>query len=145
MARDSSGTDAAEYRFWIDEHIRFADLDLLGHVNNKAFLTYAESGRAAFMMHTGLWIPHGKRQNVLAHLEMDYRRELHYPGEVRVGIRVVKIGTTSLTLGVGLFAADYCAATLTTVTVQIDADSGKKVPLDEDDRARLAPYGLAHV
>jgi acyl-CoA thioester hydrolase len=37
--------DPASYRFWVTEHIRFADLDLLGHVNNVAFTVYAESCR----------------------------------------------------------------------------------------------------
>lgn len=128
------------YRFWITEHIRFADLDLLGHVNNKAFLTYAESARAAFLRETGLWVPQAPRQNVLARLEIDYRRELHYPGELRVGVRVLDIGRTSFRLGIGVFDGEHCAATITTVLVRIDVATRAAVALDNDERERLAFY-----
>ncbi len=139
----SAATEAASYRYWVDEHIRFADLDLLGHVNNKAFTVYAESGRAAFLIETGLWVPHAPRQNVLARLEIDYRRELHYPGTVRVGVRVLGIGRSSFTLGLGLFDGDACAAVAVTVLVRIDSSSRAAVALDADERARLAPYMAA--
>jgi len=135
-----SATDPAAYHFWVEEHIRFADLDLLGHVNNKAFTVYAESGRAAFLLKTGLWVPHAPRQNVLARLEIDYRRELHYPGTVRVGVRVLSIGRSSFTLGLGLFDGDACAAVAVTVLVRIDSSSRASVALDADERACLTPY-----
>lgn len=140
MNTPTLSTDPAAYRYWITERIRFADLDMLGHVNNKAFLTYAESGRAAFLGHSGLWVPHGPQQNVIARLEIDYRRELHYPGEVRVGVQVLKIGTTSFTLGLGLFDGEQCAATVLTVLVRIDTASRAPVALGEAERALLAPY-----
>ncbi|MES1263626.1 MAG: acyl-CoA thioesterase, partial [Peristeroidobacter soli] len=77
----ADATSPASYQFWVTEHIRFADLDLLGHVNNVAFTVYAESSRAAFMHQTGFWVPGAMRQNVIVRLELDYRRELLYPGE----------------------------------------------------------------
>jgi len=40
---------------------------------------------------------------VVAHLEIDYRGELHYPGEVRIGLRVLRVGSSSFTMGQGCF------------------------------------------
>lgn len=133
-------TDADAYKFWATEHIRFADLDVLGHVNNIAFTIYAESGRAAFLRETGLWTPHGDRQNVIARIELDYRRELHYPGEVRVGLRVLRIGSSSFTVGIGIFDGSACAATAQAVLVRIDRASRKSIALNDAERARLQPY-----
>lgn len=135
-----AATDAAAYRFWATEHIRFADLDVLGHVNNIAFTIYAESGRAAFLSKTGLWTPHGDRQNVIARIEMDYRCELHYPGEVRVGLRVLKLGRSSFTVGIGLFDGELCAATAQAVLVRIDRISRKAIELNAEERNSLQPY-----
>lgn len=135
-----AATDAAAYKFWTTEHIRFADLDVLGHVNNIAFTIYAESGRAAFLRETGLWTPQGDRQNVIARIELDYRRELHYPGEVRVGLNVLKLGRSSYTVGIGIFDGDQCAATAQAVLVRIDRISRKAIELDAAERARLQPY-----
>lgn len=140
IAGHPPATHADSYRFWIDERIRFADLDLLGHVNNVAFTVYAESGRAAFLRSVGLWTPQGPRQNVIARLELDYLRELNYPGELRVGVRVLKLGRSSFTLGLGLFDGAACAATAVTVLARIDRQSRRAVPLDEAERSGLRPY-----
>ena len=139
-AKTPAATDAATYKFWTTEHIRFADLDVLGHVNNIAFTVYAESGRAAFLRETGLWTPQGDRLNVLARIELDYRRELHYPGEVRVGLRVIKLGRSSYTMGIGIFDSDQCAATAQAVLVRIDRVSRKAIELNAEERSALAPY-----
>lgn len=129
-----------DYRYWIVERIRFADLDLLGHVNNKSFLTYAESVRAAFLHATGLWRIDGPQHNVLAGLSIDYRRELHWPGEVEVGLRVDSIGRSSIGFGIGLFGTEGCAATVTATLVRIDVETRRPVPLDPSMRAVLTPY-----
>ncbi|SFF57151.1 acyl-CoA thioester hydrolase [Fontimonas thermophila] len=128
------------YGFWTEERVRFADLDLLGHVNNKAFMTYAESGRVAFLQATGLWQRDAQRQNVVARIELDYLRELHYPNALRIGVRVLRIGRSAFTLGLGMFANGSCVATAVTVLVRIDMHTRRAVALDEDEIARLRPY-----
>jgi acyl-CoA thioester hydrolase len=133
-------TDPAAYKFWVTEQIRFADLDFLGHVNNVAFTVYAESARAAFMHQTGFWVPGARRQNVIARIELDYLRELLYPGEVRVGLRVLKIGRSSFTLGLGLFDREHCAATAVAVIVRTDNETRRSTPLNDEERAWLQPY-----
>lgn len=135
-------TDTEAYRFWVEEHVRFADLDMLGHVNNKAFLTYAESGRVGFLSETRMWVPGAARQNVVGRVEIDYRQELHFPAPVRIGVRVLEIGRSSFRLGLGIFGPKGCVATVVTVMVRIDTQSRAPVMLDDEERARLQPYGL---
>ena len=132
-------TSTAAYRLWVDERVRFADLDPLGHANNKAFLTYAESGRAGFLFKTGLWELNGRR-NVVARVEIDYLGELLYPAELRVGVRVLAVGRSSFTLGIGIFSGETCAAVAVTVLVRIDGKTRTKVALDDEERARLEAY-----
>ena len=45
--------DPASYRFWIEDHVRFADLDPLGHCNNAAISTFFESSRVALFAAAG--------------------------------------------------------------------------------------------
>jgi acyl-CoA thioester hydrolase len=138
---DGSPQLAGSYRFWTREHVRFDDLDMLGHANNKAFTTYAESGRAAFLREIGLsWGPQVERQSVIVHLELDYHGELHYPAELRVGVNVRHIGRTSFTLGFGIFEGERCVASGKTVFVRIDAKSRKPVALDQIERGCLLPH-----
>ncbi len=41
-------TDRSIYPHWAQDHVRFQDLDRLGHVNNIAFCVYSETGRVKF-------------------------------------------------------------------------------------------------
>lgn len=135
-----AAADERGYRFWADERVRFADLDLLGHVNNKAYFTFAESARVVFLSQTGLWKPGDLRQNVIRRAGLDYLRELHFPADVKVGLRVLSMGRTSFTLGLGMFSGGHCVATAETVLVRIDTASRKPVELNEEERASLQPY-----
>jgi acyl-CoA thioester hydrolase len=128
----NDATDPAAYKFWTTEHVRFADLDMLGHVNNKAFFTFAESGRVAFLSQSKMWMPGAVRQNVIRKAELEYLRELHYPAEVRVGLRVLKLGSTSFTLGIGMFSGEHCVATAQTVLVRIDTQTRAPVALNDE-------------
>lgn len=127
----------ASYPYWTREHVRFADLDMQGHVNNVAFAVYAESGRAAFLREIALWVPHAERYSVIVKLEVNYRRELMYPCDIRVGVRVTQIGRSSFTVGVGLFDGEHCAATIDTVHVRMTQATRTSVPLNDDERAQL--------
>ena len=140
MPLGTEGTRPQDYRYWADERVRFYDLDLMGHVNNVAYTIYAESGRAAFLRHIGFWTETGARQNVIARLEIDYRQELKYPNELRVGINVQRMGGSSFVLGVGIFAGDSCVATARATLVRFDGQTRKALALTEDERATLAPY-----
>ena len=136
----ADGTRIADYRYWVDERVRFNDLDMLGHVNNIAYLVYVETGRATFLRSLGMFDIGARRQSVIVRFETDYRRELGYPADVRVGVRVSGIGRTSFRLGVGIFDGEVCVATATNVIVRWDRDLHQAIPLDDADRAALSAH-----
>lgn len=137
---DPAAFDEASYGFWIREHVRFADLDFMGHVNNLAHAVYAESGRYAFLIHLGL-VDHGSnRQTVLGHLEIDYKRELLYPNELRVGSCVTGIGRTSFTVQSGVFDSEGGATVVTAVSVRWDRETRKPIPLNDEELTALRGY-----
>jgi acyl-CoA thioester hydrolase len=124
-------TQRAAYTYFEVEKIRFSDTDMIGHVNNVAFAALLESGRTAFAHE--LLFPHVPRGVlvVMARVEIDYRRELHWPAAVDIGSRVVAIGRTSYVIGQGIFLQDKCVVTGRTTLVMIDRESRKPVPLPE--------------
>ena len=135
-----SAKDPEAYSFWTEERVRFADLDVLGHVNNKAYFTFSESGRVVFLTATGLWKQGAQRQSVIVRAELDYHQELHFPATVRIGVRVLKVGRTSFTLGLGMFNGDQCVATNVTVVVRLDMQTRAPVALNEEELAGIQPY-----
>jgi acyl-CoA thioester hydrolase len=130
-------TTRAAYSYFETEKIRFSDTDMIGHVNNVAFAALLESGRTAFA-HAQLF-PHMPAAFVvvMARIEIDYRRELHWPGTVDVASRLVSVGRSSYAIGQGIFRGDTCITTGLTTLVMIDRQSRKSTPLPDDYRAVL--------
>ena len=80
--------DRASYTHWTPVHIRFADMDILRHVNNVAQAEYFEAARTAFVYDIiNLAGVDQTNEFVLARVVIDFHRELHYPGSVEVGAR----------------------------------------------------------
>jgi acyl-CoA thioester hydrolase len=79
---------------------------------------------------------------VLARIEIDYLRELTYPGDVEIGSRVERIGVKSVTLVHGVFKAGGadCAARGRAVLVAFDGRARASAPLPADFRAALEPF-----
>ncbi|WP_417822103.1 acyl-CoA thioesterase [Terasakiella sp.] len=129
------------YSYWTDEIIRFADLDRVGHVNNTAFATYSESGRVDFleMVYPGSTGGHGIGW-VIAKITIHYLAAAYYPGKVRIGTVVRKIGNSSVVIEQGLFCNDTCFSTIENVMVWADTHNEKSVSLPDDLRKSLQGY-----
>ena len=121
----------------VPDLIRYGDLDRQGHVNNAVFATYLESGRVAiiFDKHEGLQVPDAT--SVLARVEIDFLRELHWPGTVEVGTAVADIGRSSYIFVQAVYRDGVCAATARSTMVLIDGRTRRSRPLPDELIARL--------
>jgi acyl-CoA thioester hydrolase len=136
--------------------VRFGDTDRFGHINNASFATYLESARIELI--TSLGYPLGGM--ILAHMAIDFRRQLQVGDPLVVFTRVKGIGTTSVTmlqalvrparreLGIGLPHAlpvqdapvGERVADARTVVVRFDYREDRSVPVEAELRAQLAPF-----
>ena len=129
-------TDAGTFRHWTKVSLRFSDEDSMGHINNVAFAAYVEQARVAFidafLRNRGEGIDY-----ILASVNIDYRREMHFPGTVDIGARLIRIGNKSITTGYGLFKDGENVATAGSVNVFFDTKNGKTIPLPDNLRSIL--------
>jgi len=125
--------------------IRYADLDPQGHVNNAVFATYFETGRVAMFRRPdlGIGVPGGTY--VLVHTEIDFLRELRWPGNVEVGTGVAEFGRSSFTVRQAIFHDGTCAATGLAKLVLIDSTTRRSRPLTEGAIASLSRWKYAGV
>ncbi|MDA8249860.1 MAG: thioesterase family protein [Rhodospirillales bacterium] len=123
--------------------LRFCDTDANGHVNNAVYAVMCEAGRAELALRCGLIAPERGLAVVIARLELDFLREMNWPGEIRIETQVTRIGTRSFTLGQRLLQGDALVATSLSVLAVIDTESRRALPLTETWRAALAPYTVA--
>jgi acyl-CoA thioester hydrolase len=128
------------YKFWTPEAVRFSDLDALGHVNNNAYGIYFETGRIAFMIASGVRADPTDPAVFVAHLEIDYLKELHFPNQLEVGVGVLAMGNSSVRLSAAVFCGEICHAVSQAVMVRIDKVTRCSTPLTAEDRAMLTPY-----
>ena len=130
-------TKAETFRHWTQVSIRFSDEDNMGHINNVAYGAYVEQARVAFIdafLKSG---GPGGIDYVLANVNIDFRREMHFPGTVDIGARLIRIGTKSITTGYGLFKDSENVATAGSVNVFFDNKSTKTIPIPEELRKGL--------
>jgi acyl-CoA thioester hydrolase len=128
------------YRHWVEENVRFSDLDALGHVNNNAIGEYFENARAAlFSIITPGW-PWCDEIFVLAQSSIDFRHELHLPAHLRIGSCITEIGRTSMKVANALFHEENGLAYCENVSVLIRRSTRKPVALPEALREMLKNF-----
>lgn len=133
-------TDRAMFDYWYQEKLRFSDTDMIGHVNNVAFAALFESGRVNYTRSGVIQNMPDSMLVVMRRLELDYRAELHWPAEVDIGSRLLRIGRSSFAIGNGLFNGDSCAATAVTTLVVIDRHTRRAAPIPDVVRAGMQDY-----
>ena len=130
-------TDAGTFRHWTKVSLRFSDEDNMGHINNVAYGAYVEQARVAFIDAFLKSKGPGGIDYVLVNVNIDFHREMHFPGTVDIGTRLIRIGTKSITTGYGLFKDSESVATAGSVNVFFDIESTKTIPIPEDLRRGL--------
>ena len=138
MSQDFDLTDPGLYHHWVDENVRFSDTDMAGHVNNTAITKYVESGRLHFDWDVlssagdGVDEPFGL---ILASLHVNYLTETYFPGRLRIGTRLIKLGNSSMTTAHGCFRESGCFAS--SLCVMVNKVEGASRPIGPMMRARL--------
>jgi len=128
------------YRHWIEDRVRFADLDPLGHCNNAAIGGFFESSRVSLFTDAGFPVSGGDLSIPIVRVEIDFRHEILFDARVRVGARVLRIGRTSFTLAGAVFDGQCGAATAQVVAVLFDLAQRRSVEIPADLRQALSAY-----
>jgi acyl-CoA thioester hydrolase len=118
--------------------VRWRDLDAFNHVNNSNYLTYLEEARLQWLSHVpGPWFD-DHAMPVMAAVQLNYRRPIEWPAQLRVELFCERLGTSSMTIGHRLLDAgdhERLYADGHVVMVWMDPASGKPVPLPDAIRA----------
>ncbi len=132
----------AGYPHRVAEIIRFGDLDPQGHVNQAVFLTYFESGRVAMFRNPDLSIGVPGVTYVMVRMEVDYMKELRWPGNIEVGTGVAEFGRSSFKASQAIFRDGICAAMGRATLVCMDLKTRKATPLPDAAIALLSKWKI---
>jgi len=89
----------SDFHFYHPIEVYYGDLDPQGHVNNAKHLTYFEQARVAYMIELGLFTRDQSFMEIgviVADIHIVYFEPIHFGQNIKVGVRVVKLGMKSM-------------------------------------------------
>lgn len=119
---------------------RWMDNDVYGHVNNVIYYSFFDTAVNATLIERGLLDPLTSPViGLVVETGCRYAAALSFPEVVDAGIRVSRIGTSSVRYEVGLFKQDdeLAAAEGYFVHVYVDAENRRPIPIPADLRSFL--------
>ncbi len=128
------------YRHFTTIATRWGDNDAYGHVNNTIFYAWFDTAVNQWLVEQGLLdIAAGDPIGLVVETGCRYFSALAFPGDVEVGMAVDRLGASSVTYRLGVFAAgaNEPAAEGHFTHVYVGRDSRRPVPLPQSWRARL--------
>ena len=120
---------------------RWADMDIYGHVNNVVFYSFFDTAVNAYLMSAGVLDPHKSPViGLVVETRCVYFRSVEIPEPVIAGVKVARLGTSSVRYEVGIFqgADETACAQGHFVHVYVDRDTRRPAPLPDALRAALA-------
>ncbi|WP_100656773.1 acyl-CoA thioesterase [Alteromonas flava] len=129
------------YRQFYAMESRWSDNDIYGHINNVVYYSYFDSAVNRFLIEqAGLDIHHGTTIAYVVNSQCNYFIPIAYPQTVNVGLQVSKLGKSSVTYSLAIFAddSDEAAAVGEFVHVFVDRTKGLSTPIPVTIRNALA-------
>ena len=136
----------ASYRYFLTISTRWMDNDAYGHVNNVTYYSYFDTVVNEHLINSGgLDIASDPVVGYVVETQCTYRKSLTFPEAVDAGMRVVKLGTSSVTYEIGIFrrGEDDAAAIGRFVHVWVDRTTQRPAPIPPRIRAALEPLCIA--
>lgn len=137
----SGGELLVEYPHRLSIPTRWKDNDVYGHVNNVEYYSFFDTVINRFLIaEGGLDIHGGEVIGLCVASECAFMASLAFPETVTAGLRVTKLGNSSVHYGIGLFAEgkEAAAATGRFVHVFVDRVSRRPITMTEALRSALS-------
>jgi len=129
--------DRGIYGFATSEHLRFADLDANGHINNGAFIELLENARVSYLrqiVRSGL----PRFRLVIGRIEADFKRQMFFPGTATACARLIEAHQRKVVIGQALFDGDgQCTAVQKVIMVSLNEQTHQSMPFDPAVRTAL--------
>ena len=130
----------ADYRTFRTITTRWMDNDAYGHMNNVVHYSLFDTAVNGWLIESGvLDIYRGAQIGLVVETGCRYFAEMAFPDTIHAGIRVAKLGNSSVRYEIGLFRndEDEAAAEGFFVHVYVDAGTRRPAPLDPGLRTLL--------
>ncbi|ATP56215.1 thioesterase [Pedobacter ginsengisoli] len=130
--------DSFKYKTNIET--RFADFDMMGHVNNATYFTYMEIARAKYWKQAVQW-DWKKTGVVIAHASLEYIVPIFLEDKISIYVRTSRIGKSSFDLEYLLIkmenGQEVVCSKGKTVCVAFDYEAKTSAPIPEEEKNKM--------
>lgn len=137
----------ADYFWFVTMPTRWMDNDVFGHVNNVVYYSWIDTAVAEFLLEAGIY---GNRAldldrvpavGLVVETQCRYFAPISYPDSVTIGLRVARLGNSSIRYELGIFrnAEERASAEAHFVHVYVDrTDQSRTASVPDVLRAAAA-------
>lgn len=121
--------------------VAWGEMDAFNHLNNVAYYRYAESARISYMHAIGLMFARDDLLTILASSNCQYLRPVTYPDTLLIGVRIKKLGNTSIIFEYAFFSHQQQAQVATGEAVIVRTNQAmQKQSWSQTERQRLCEF-----
>ena len=119
---------------------RIGETDILGHITHTCIPGYLEAARKPIFEIFQPDLDASKLNLIIAHLGLDFLRELRYTSEITIKTRLVRIGRSSFEMTQDLWQCGEKRAAARAVMVRFDYAAQKSYPISDEIRSQLEAH-----
>jgi len=132
------------FNYYCPVQVRYGDLDAQWHVNNAHILTFIEQARFAYLIQLGLFdgASFFDMGLIVADVHVAYLAPIRLIQNLRVGVRVARLGNKSMKFEYQVEDEDTAAflATAETVMVAYNYHTQSSIPIPEEWREKITTF-----
>ncbi|NNF17929.1 MAG: acyl-CoA thioesterase [Gammaproteobacteria bacterium] len=134
----------SHYRYWVPIATRWMDNDVYGHVNNVTYYSYFDTAANDFLIKVGgLDIHSGDVIAYVVASRCEYKKAVSFPDQLNIGVRVNRLGTSSVEYGLAVFRHDEAEAAAFGSFTHVFVSREHERPVPVPEQIRNALEGLA--
>ena len=122
--------------------VPFADVDMMRHVNNVAYIRWLETMRSEYFAQVMKTPINGDHGMIQATINFTYERQLLYREQITIGCKIPRIGTKSFDFYYEIWSETnrHRAAHGVTTMVAFDFTSNRTIAVPQSWRDAIAEY-----
>lgn len=132
---------SAAIRYWNRQQVRYRDVDMQQIVYFAKYLEYVDIALDDYLRSLGMAVsetaPRGEYDTAMVHVELDYLAPARYDDLIDVGIRIERLGRSSMDARFEIQRAGEPLVRGSLVLVNFDRETGRSRALPERLRALI--------
>ncbi|KAK9895132.1 Thioesterase/thiol ester dehydrase-isomerase [Cystobasidium minutum MCA 4210] len=112
-SKDTAQAKSTYYRYWLPFQTKWHENDMYDHLNNAVYVTYFDAIINEFLITRCKMVPSSQDAPIglVVSSSFSYNAPLEFPAPLLAGLSVTKLGKSSVTYGIALFAAKRLSRT----------------------------------